>query len=62
MQEGLYVFNGGSGLTARCFDCRNRHGLINLIVLGSGVLCCRRCWASRENFGRGLQTRLEVLG
>ncbi len=42
------VSPGRSGLTARCFGCRNRSGLINLIVLDSGVLCCRRCWKNRE--------------
>ena len=37
-----------SGQTARCFGCRNRFGLVGLIVLGSGVLCCRRCLQRRE--------------
>lgn len=37
-----------NGATARCFGCRNRYGLINLVVLDSGVLCCRRCWRSRD--------------
>ena len=38
----------GTALTARCFGCRNRFGFVNLIVLDSGVLCCRRCWRSRD--------------
>jgi hypothetical protein len=37
-----------NGATARCFGCRNRFGFVNLIVLDSGVLCCRRCWRSRD--------------
>lgn len=37
-----------NGVAARCFGCRNRYGLVNLIVLDSGVLCCRRCWRSRD--------------
>ena len=44
MQERPDVSPGRSGLTARCFGCRNRCGLVTLIVLDSGVLCCRRCW------------------
>ena len=42
------VSPGRSGFTARCFGCRNRYGLVNLIVLDSGLLCCRRCWLSRD--------------
>lgn len=34
--------------TGRCFGCGNRFGLVGLIVLGSGVLCCRRCLQRRE--------------
>jgi hypothetical protein len=34
--------------SARCFGCRNRFGFVNLLVLESGVLCCRRCWQSCE--------------
>jgi hypothetical protein len=38
-----------SGFTARCFGCRNRFGLDNLIVVeDSGLLCCGRCWRSRN--------------
>ena len=37
-----------SGQTARCFGCRNRFGLVGLIVLSNGVLCCRRCLQRRE--------------
>jgi hypothetical protein len=33
-----------NGLTARCHCCRNRCGAATLLVLDSGVLCCRRCW------------------
>jgi hypothetical protein len=40
------VSPGRNGLAARCFGCRNRFGFVNLIVLDSGVLCCRRCWRS----------------
>ena len=45
MHEAAYVMTGASGLTARCFGCRNRYGLVNLLVLAGGVLFCRRCWA-----------------
>jgi hypothetical protein len=38
------VSPGRGGRTARCHICRNRCGLVTLIVLDSGVLCCRRCW------------------
>ena len=48
MQVKPDVAPGRNGLTARCFGCRNRHGLVNLVVLDSGVLCCRRCWRSRD--------------
>jgi len=48
VQERLDVSPGRSGFTARCFGCRNRYGLVNLIVLDSGLLCCRRCWQSRD--------------
>ena len=48
MQERPDVSLARSGFTARCFGCRNRYGLVNLIVLDSGVLCCRRCWRSRD--------------
>ena len=34
--------------TARCFGCRNRCRLCQPRRPGSGVLCCRRCWESRE--------------
>jgi hypothetical protein len=44
----LKVSSGNSGLTARCFVCANRYGLVNLVVLGFGVLCCRRCWQKRR--------------
>jgi len=57
------VSPGRSGLTARCFGCRNRYGVVNLIVLDSGLLCCRRCWQSRELLevpaGHG---RVEIIG
>ena len=39
---------GSGGFVARCFVCGNRYGLVNLMVLASGVLCCRRCWQSRR--------------
>lgn len=29
--------------TVRCFACRNRIGLVAAVVLGSGVVVCRRC-------------------
>jgi hypothetical protein len=48
VQQRPDVSPSRSGLTARCFGCRNRYGLVNLVVLDSGVLCCRRCWASRD--------------
>lgn len=48
MQAKPDVSPGRGGLTARCFGCRNRHGLVNLVILDSGVLCCRRCWRSRD--------------
>jgi hypothetical protein len=57
------VSPGRSGLTARCFGCRNRFGLVNLIVLDSGVLCCRRCWRSRDIFEVPNRTDVvEVVG
>ncbi len=37
-----------SAQTARCFACRNRFGLVGLVVLSNGVLCCRRCLQRRE--------------
>lgn len=49
MHETPDVSPATSGFTARCFGCRNRFGLVNLIVLeDSGVLCCQRCWRSRD--------------
>ena len=48
MQESLEVSPGNRGFVARCFVCGNRYGLVNLMVLASGVLCCRRCWQSRR--------------
>jgi hypothetical protein len=48
VQQRPGVSPSRSGLTARCFGCRNRYGLVNLVVLDSGVLCCRRCWTSRD--------------
>ena len=48
VQERPDVSPGRNGNTARCFGCRNRFGFVNLIVLDSGVLCCRRCWESCE--------------
>ena len=48
VQVGLEVSPGSSGFVARCFVCGNRYGLVNLMVLASGVLCCRRCWQSRR--------------
>ena len=42
------VSRGSGGFVARCFICGNRYGLVNLMVLASGVLCCRRCWQSRR--------------
>jgi hypothetical protein len=44
VQEGPDVFPARNGLVARCHCCRNRSGVVSLIVLDSGVLCCRRCW------------------
>ncbi len=57
------VSPGRSGLTARCFGCRNRYGLVNLIVLDSGLLCCRRCWQSRDilEVHNGKET-VEIVG
>ena len=48
MQESLDVSLGSSSFTARCFVCGNRYGLVNLMALASGILCCRRCWQSRR--------------
>ena len=63
MEERPDVSPGGSGFTARCFSCRNRYGLVNLIVLDSGVLCCRRCWLSRDLFqAPGRERTVRVAG
>ena len=48
MHEIPDVSPARSGFTARCFGCKNRYGLVNLIVLDSGFLCCRRCWRCRD--------------
>jgi hypothetical protein len=48
VQVGLEVALSSGGFVARCFVCGNRYGLVNLMVLASGVLCCRRCWQSRR--------------
>jgi hypothetical protein len=48
MAEGLDISPSRSGLSARCLGCRNRFGLVNLVVLDSGMLCCRRCWKNRD--------------
>jgi len=63
VEERLDVSPGRSGLTARCFGCRNRYGLVNLIVLDSGLLCCRRCWQSRDilEVHNGKET-VEIVG
>ena len=48
---------------ARCFGCRNRVGLASLVVLESGVLCCRRCWEHRELLLLpGREISVEVVG
>jgi hypothetical protein len=47
-REGSRTAVDLSGQTARCFGCRSRFRLVGLIVLGSGVLCCRRCLQRRE--------------
>jgi hypothetical protein len=47
-REGGHSAVDVSGQTARCSGCRNRFGLVSLIVLGSAVLCCRRCLQRRE--------------
>ncbi len=39
---------GDTTFTARCFICGNRYGLVNLMVLASGALCCRRCRRGRR--------------
>jgi hypothetical protein len=44
VHERTDVSPARNGLAARCHCCRNRCGLATLIVLDSGVLCCRRCW------------------
>jgi hypothetical protein len=63
VQEGSDVSQRRGGFTARCFTCRNRYGLVNLIVLDSGVLCCRSCWRSRDLFqAPGRERTLEVAG
>jgi len=48
VEDSLEVSPGGTNFTARCFVCRNRYGLINLMALATGILCCRRCWQSRR--------------
>jgi len=48
VQVGVKVSPGSGGFVVRCFVCGNRYGLVNLMVLASGVLCCRRCWQSRR--------------
>ena len=48
MQLSLEVALSSGVFVARCFVCGNRYGLVNLMVLASGVLCCRRCWQSRH--------------
>lgn len=61
-QERLEVRSGSSGFTARCFVCRNRYGVVNLIVLASGVLCCRRCRPNCPTFAvAGRNPTLEVI-
>ena len=57
------VSPGRSGFTARCFGCRNRYGLVNLIVLDSRLLYCRRCWQSRDilEVHNGKET-VEIVG
>ena len=63
MHKAADVSPGRSGRTARCFGCRNRFGVANLVVLDSGLLCCRRCWRSRDLLevpGRG--GMVEVVG
>jgi hypothetical protein len=52
-----------SGTTARCFGCRNRFGLVGLLVLDSGVLCCPRCWERREvTQAPELKATVEIVG
>ena len=63
VQERPDVSPGRNGFTARCFGCRNRYGLVNLIVLDSGVLCCRRCWRSRDVLELpGRKATVEIVG
>jgi hypothetical protein len=63
MHDSTDASPGRSGRTARCFGCRNRFDFVNLVVLDSGLLCCRRCWRSRDLLevpGRG--AAVEVVG
>ena len=63
MQQNPQFSPGRNGVTARCFGCRNRFGPVNLIVLDSGVLCCRRCWRSRDILeAPGRNGAVEVVG
>ncbi len=63
VQQTQDVSPGRNGVTARCFGCRNRYGLVNLIVLDSGVLCCRRCWRSRDILDApGRKGAVELVG
>lgn len=62
MREESYALKDDNGFTARCFGCRNRYGLVNLIVLGSGVLCCRRCWANHTSAVPTACEALEIQG
>ncbi len=63
MQNPADVSPGRTGRTARCFGCRNRFGFVNLVVLDSGLLCCRRCWRSRDLLEvPGRRATVEVVG
>ena len=63
MQNPADVSPGRAGRTARCFGCRNRFGFVNLVVVDSGLLCCRRCWRSRGLLELpGRRAAVEVVG
>jgi hypothetical protein len=63
MQNPADVSPGRAGRTARCFGCRNRFGFVNLVVLDSGLLCCRRCWRTRDLLEvPGRRAAVELVG
>ena len=63
MAQAIAAIPASTVTAARCFGCRNRVGMADLVVLECGVLCCHRCWDQRELLQLpGREISVEVVG